>query len=114
MTSATVILVATLVGLIAAVFVLASAETSMLRVRRSAVLVEAARRGYTVRGNDLSIVPFWYSKGVFEGAQLSDDDVETSEREKLEQDLREEHAEFGRARGGVPEPGMEKKSFAVF
>ncbi|MHC4251737.1 MAG: DNA adenine methylase, partial [Planctomycetota bacterium] len=42
----------------------------------SAVLIEAARRGYTVRGNDLSIVPYWYSKGVFEGATLTDEDVE--------------------------------------
>ncbi|MHC5059363.1 MAG: DNA adenine methylase, partial [Planctomycetota bacterium] len=41
----------------------------------SAVLVEAARRGYTVRGNDLSVVPYWYSKGLFEGTPLSDDDV---------------------------------------
>jgi len=41
----------------------------------SGVLVEAARRGYRVRGNDLSIVPYWYSKGVFEGAPLSDADV---------------------------------------
>jgi len=42
----------------------------------SAVLIEAARRGYTVQGNDLSIVPYWYSKGVFEGAALADADVE--------------------------------------
>jgi DNA adenine methylase len=42
----------------------------------SAVLIEAARRGYRVRGNDLSIVPYWYSKGVFEGAPLADADVE--------------------------------------
>jgi DNA adenine methylase len=42
----------------------------------SAVLIEAARRGYRVRGNDLSIVPYWYSKGVFEGAPLSEEDVE--------------------------------------
>jgi DNA adenine methylase len=42
----------------------------------SAVLVEAARRNYRVRGNDLSVVPYWYSKGVFEGAALADGDVE--------------------------------------
>ncbi|MHC5058614.1 MAG: DNA adenine methylase, partial [Planctomycetota bacterium] len=42
----------------------------------SAVLIEAARRGFRVRANDLSIVPYWYSKGVFEGAALSDADVE--------------------------------------
>jgi len=42
----------------------------------SAVLIEAARSGYTVRGNDLSVVPYWYSKGVFEGTALSDGDVE--------------------------------------
>ncbi|MFQ5844354.1 MAG: DNA adenine methylase [Planctomycetota bacterium] len=41
----------------------------------SAVLIEAARRGYRVKANDLSIVPYWYSKGVFEGKPLSDDDV---------------------------------------
>jgi DNA adenine methylase len=42
----------------------------------SAVLIEAARRGYRVKGNDLSIVPYWYSKGVFEGRPLSEEDVE--------------------------------------
>ncbi|MBW2109282.1 MAG: DNA adenine methylase [Deltaproteobacteria bacterium] len=42
----------------------------------SAILIEAARKGYRVKGNDLSIVPFWYSKGVFEGAQLSEADIE--------------------------------------
>lgn len=42
----------------------------------SAVLIEAARRGYRVKGNDLSIVPYWYSKGVFEGKPLSEEDVE--------------------------------------
>ncbi|MHC5055987.1 MAG: DNA adenine methylase [Planctomycetota bacterium] len=41
----------------------------------SAVLIEAARRGMRIKGNDLSIVPYWYSKGVFEGAPLSDADV---------------------------------------
>jgi len=41
----------------------------------SAVLIEAARRGWRVRGNDLSVVPYWYSKGIFEGAELSDGDV---------------------------------------
>ncbi len=40
-----------------------------------AVLIEAARRGYRVRGNDLSIVPYYYTKGVFEGAALSEEDV---------------------------------------
>jgi len=38
----------------------------------SAVLIEAARKGYQVKGNDLSIVPYWYSKGVFEGAVLTE------------------------------------------
>ena len=42
----------------------------------SAVLIEAARRGYRVKGNDLSIVPYWYSKGVFEGKPLSEEDVQ--------------------------------------
>jgi len=42
----------------------------------SAILIEAAKRGYRVKGNDLSIVPYWYSKGVFEGAQLSEADIE--------------------------------------
>ncbi len=42
----------------------------------SAVLIEAARRGYRVKGNDLSIVPYWYSKGVFEGKPLSEEDVD--------------------------------------
>ena len=42
----------------------------------SAVLIEAARRGYRVKGNDLSVVPYWYSKGVFEGRPLSEEDVE--------------------------------------
>ena len=42
----------------------------------SSVLIEAARKGYTVRANDLSIVPYWYSKGVFEGSPLSEQDVE--------------------------------------
>ena len=42
----------------------------------SAVLIEAARNGYTVQGNDLSIVPYWYSKGVFEGAAFSEADIE--------------------------------------
>ena len=42
----------------------------------SAVLIEAARRGYRVRGNDLSVIPYWYSKGVFEGSLLSEDDIE--------------------------------------
>jgi len=42
----------------------------------SGVLIEAARRGCRVKGNDLSIIPYWYSKGIFEGAELSDDDVE--------------------------------------
>ena len=42
----------------------------------SAVLIEAAKRGYRVKGNDLSIVPYWYSKGIFEGAVLSEEDVE--------------------------------------
>ena len=41
----------------------------------SAVLIEAAKRGWRVRGNDLSVVPYWYSKGVLEGTALSDDDV---------------------------------------
>jgi len=39
------------------------------------VLIEAARRGYRVIGNDLSIVPYWFTKGVFEGSALSEDDV---------------------------------------
>lgn len=38
----------------------------------SAVLIEAARKGYQIKGNDLSIVPYWYSKGVFEGAELTE------------------------------------------
>lgn len=42
----------------------------------SGVLIEAAKRGCRVRGNDLSIAPCWYSKGVFEGAELSDADIE--------------------------------------
>jgi len=42
----------------------------------SAILIEAAKRGYRVKGNDLSIVPYWYSKGVFEGAPLSEADIE--------------------------------------
>jgi DNA adenine methylase len=42
----------------------------------SSVLIEAAKRGIRVRGNDLSIIPFWYSKGVFEGSPLSESDVE--------------------------------------
>jgi len=42
----------------------------------SAILIEAAKLGYRVKGNDLSIVPYWYSKGVFEGAQLSEADIE--------------------------------------
>jgi len=42
----------------------------------SAILIEAARKGYRVKGNDLSIVPYWYSKGVFEGAQFTEADVE--------------------------------------
>lgn len=42
----------------------------------SAVLIEAARRGYRIKGNDLSIVPYWYSKGVFEGKPLSEEDVQ--------------------------------------
>ena len=41
----------------------------------SSVLVEAARRGFRVKGNDLSIIPYWYSKGLFEGAPLSEKDV---------------------------------------
>ncbi|GEM_PF-3159213 len=41
-----------------------------------AVLIEAARRGLRVRGNDLSIVPYYYTKGVFEGAALTEEDVE--------------------------------------
>ena len=41
----------------------------------SAVLIEAAKRGYRVKGNDLSIVAYWYSKGVFEGTRLTDEDV---------------------------------------
>ena len=42
----------------------------------SAVLIEAARKGYRVHGNDLSIVPYWYSKGVFEGEPFSEADIE--------------------------------------
>jgi hypothetical protein len=42
----------------------------------SSVLIEAAKNGYTVQGNDLSIVPYWYSKGVFEGAAFSEADIE--------------------------------------
>jgi HK97 family phage prohead protease len=42
----------------------------------SAVLIEAARRGMRIKGNDLSIIPYWYSKGVFEGTPLSEADVE--------------------------------------
>ena len=41
----------------------------------SSVLVEAARRGFRVKGNDLSIIPYWYSKGIFEGTPLSDKDA---------------------------------------
>lgn len=40
------------------------------------VLIEAAKHGYRVIGNDLSIVPYWFSKGVFEGAPLSEDAAE--------------------------------------
>ena len=42
----------------------------------SAILIEAVRKGYTVIGNDLSILPNWYSKGIFEGAKLSDTEIE--------------------------------------
>jgi len=42
----------------------------------SAVLIEAAKRGYRVKGNDLSIVPYWYSKGIFEGALLTEADID--------------------------------------
>ncbi len=42
----------------------------------SAVPIEAARRGMRVVANDLSLVPYWYSKGVFEGAVLSEDDLQ--------------------------------------
>jgi len=43
----------------------------------SSVLIEAARsKGYRVIANDLSIMPFWFSKGVFEGVQLSEQDAE--------------------------------------
>lgn len=42
----------------------------------SAVLIEAVRKGYRVIGNDLSIIPYWYSKGVFEGTHLTEDDIE--------------------------------------
>jgi site-specific DNA-adenine methylase len=42
----------------------------------SSVLIEAAKNGYKVQGNDLSIVPYWYSKGVFEGAAFSEADIE--------------------------------------
>ncbi len=42
----------------------------------SSVLIEAAKSGYQITGNDLSIVPYWYSKGVFEGAPLSEADIE--------------------------------------
>ena len=42
----------------------------------SAVLIEAARRGMRIKGNDLYIVPYWYSKGVFEGAPFPEADVE--------------------------------------
>jgi len=42
----------------------------------SAVPIEAARRGFRVILNDLSIIPYWYSKGVFEGSQLSEADIQ--------------------------------------
>jgi len=42
----------------------------------SSVLIEAARKGYRVTGNDLSIVPYWYSKGIFEGAAFSETEIE--------------------------------------
>ncbi len=43
----------------------------------SGVLIEAARRGYRIRANNLSTVPYCYSKGVFEGVPLSETDVRT-------------------------------------
>jgi len=45
----------------------------------SAVLIEAVRKGYRVIGNDLSVVPYWYSKGIFEGTQFSDADIKKIE-----------------------------------
>ncbi|MEW6556020.1 MAG: DNA adenine methylase [Elusimicrobiota bacterium] len=42
----------------------------------SAVLMEAAKQGYEVWGNDISIYPYWFSKGIFEGAKLNEEDAE--------------------------------------
>lgn len=43
----------------------------------SAVLIEAAKMGYQVNGNDLSILPNWYSKGIFEGTTLTEEEAES-------------------------------------
>lgn len=48
----------------------------------SAVLIEAAKRGLRVTANDLSPTPYWYSKGVFEGARLSEEDIERLKQAK--------------------------------